>query len=345
MKFSSLLLPAAALGLLAGCGKHGAPANSADPAAALPPAKVRVALVRAENLPVLTEVSGTIRAVQRAQIAAKLMGAIEEMPVTLGQRVRAGDLLAKIAAGEITARLAQAQSQLNVARRDLARERDLLGKGASTADMVRGLEDRLTLTEAMVREAEVMLGYATIRAPFDGVVSRKSANPGDLAAPGFALLELEGTGAFEVEVAVPDAFASKLAPGASFAVEAPAAGLKFQATLAELAPGADPNARSILAKLAVPAGTIVRSGQFARVGLQGAAIRTLLVPATALSPHGQMERIFVAGENNRAVLRLVKSGAQRGDRLEIVSGLTEGERVILAPPAGLREGQALEVLP
>lgn len=345
MKLSSLFLSATALGLLSGCGKHGSPANATDPAAALPPAKVRVALVRAENLPVLTEVSGTIRAVQRAQIAAKLMGAIEEMPVNLGQRVRAGDLLVRIAAGEITARLTQAQSQLNVARRDLARERDLLGKGASTADLVRGLEDRLNLTQAVVREAEVMLGYATIRAPFAGVVSRKPANPGDLASPGLPLLELEGTDAFEVEVAIPDTFASQLAPGASFAVTAPAAGLSFPATLAELSPGTDPNARSILAKLSVPAGTTVRSGQFARVALPGAAVRTLLVPATALTPHGQMERIFVAGENNRAVLRLVKSGATRGDRLEIVSGLSEGERIVIAPPAGLREGQGLEVLP
>jgi multidrug efflux pump subunit AcrA (membrane-fusion protein) len=95
----------------------------------------------------------------------------------------------------------------------------------------------------------------------------------------------------------------------------------------------------------VPAGTAVRSGQFARVALQGTALRTHLVPAAALSPQGQMERIFVAGENNRAVLRLVKSGAARGDRLEIVAGLTEGERVVVAPPAGLREGQSLEVLP
>lgn len=345
MKLSASLLSLAAVTLLASCGKHGAPANSADPAATLPPAKVRIAVVRAENLPILTEVSGTIRAVQRAQIAAKLMGVIEELPVSLGQRVRTGDVLARISAGEISARLAQAQSQLNVARRDLDRERDLLGKGASTADLVRGLEDRLALNQGMVREAEVMLGYATVRAPFDGVVARKAANPGDLASPGLALLELEGTGAFEVEVAVPDTFAGTLAPGARFHVSSPAVDLSFQAALNEVSPGADPNARSILAKLSVPAGTAVRSGQFVRVGLQGASVRTLLIPTAALTPHGQVERVFVAGENNRAVLRLVKSGGSRGDQLEIVSGLSEGERVVVAPPAGLREGQALEVLP
>ncbi len=345
MKSASLLLPAAALAaLLAGCGKP-APAALADPAAALPPVRVRVATVRAENVPVLTAVSGTIRPVQHAAIAAKVMGTIEELPVTLGQRVRAGDLLAKISAGEIGARVAQAQSQLNLVRRDLERERSLLAKGASTADLVRTLEDRAALAQAAVREAEVMLGYATLRAPFEGVVSRKLAHAGDLASPGSTLLELEAAAGFQVEAAVPDTLAAVLAPGASFAVEIPATGQTFQAALAETSPAGDPHARSLLVKLAVPAGPVVRTGQFARVQIPGTPVRALLAPAAALAPLGQMERIFVAGENHRAQLRLVKSGTARGDRVEILAGLNDGERVIVAPPATLREGQALEVQP
>jgi RND family efflux transporter MFP subunit len=283
--------------------------------------------------------------VQRAQIAAKVMGTIEELPITLGQKVRAGDLLVKISAGEITARVAQVQAQLNVARRDLERERDLLTKNASTADMVRGLEDRLAMTQAMMREAEVMLGYATVRAPFDGVVARKLAHAGDLAAPGQPLLEVEGLGDFQVEAAVPDSLATKLAPGTALAIDVPAAGLSFNGTLAELSSAADANAHSVLAKISVPAGTAVRSGQFARVQLSGAPVKTLLAPAASVSTLGQMERIFVAGDGNRAVLRLVKTGVTRGDRVEILAGLDDGERVVVAPPTGLRDGQSLEVQP
>ena len=341
MKSVLYLLPA--LALFAGCAKPAASDVAAG--ANLPPAKVRIAVVGAENVASLTEVTGTVRPVQRAQLAAKLMGAIEEMPVTLGQPVRAGDLLVKISAGEITARVAQAQAQLNVARRDLERERDLLPKGASTADMVRGLEDRYTMTQAMVREAEVMLGYAEIRAPFDGVVARKSAHPGDLAAPGMVLLEVEGTADFQVEAAVPDSLATGLVRGTALTVELPAAGLTFTGALAELSSAADTQARSVLAKISVPAGTAVRSGEFARVRVPGAAVPTLLVPATALSPLGQMERVFVAGAGQRTVLRLVKSGTLHGDRVEILSGLDAGERVVVNPPAGLREGQPLEFLP
>lgn len=329
----------AALALLAGCSKPAGPAATAD----LPPAPVRLATAVAEDLLVLTEITGTVRPQQRAQLAAKVMGAIEEMPFTLGQRVAAGDLLVKISVGEIKARLAQAQAQFNVAQRDLARERDLLGKGASTADLVRGLEDRYAMTQAMVREAEVMLGYAEVRAPFAGVIARKLANAGDLATPGYPLVEIEGTDQFQVEAALPDSLAAGLTPGASLTVEA--GGVTFTAALAELSSAADPNARSVLAKLAVPAGTAVRSGQFARVQVPGAPVRHVLVPATALSRFGQMERVFVVGEGNRAHLRLVKAGARRADRLEILAGLDAGERIVAHPPATLRDGQALEILP
>ena len=343
MKPVPILATAAALLLFAGCGKHVTPAASAAPN--LPPAKVRLAIVRTEEVPALTEVTGSVRPIQRATIAAKVMGVIEELPVTLGQPVRSGDLLAKIAAGEIPARVTQAKTQLNQAQRDLTRERDLLAKNASTSDMVKGLEDRLAMTQAMVKEAEVMAGYMSLRAPFDGVVSRKPAHAGDLAAPGQPLLELEGTGGFQIEVGIPDSSAASLAIGAALAVEVPAAGAAFSAQLVELSSASDAGARTVPAKLSIPAGTVVRSGQFARVQVPGAAFRMMLVPAAAVSTLGQMERVFVAAEGNRATLRLVKTGAARGERVEILSGLADGERVVVAPPTGLREGQALEVQP
>jgi membrane fusion protein, multidrug efflux system len=335
-------LPLLVLALIAGCSQH--EETAANAASNLPPAKVRLAVARVENVPTLTEVMGTVRPVQRAMIAAKVMGAIEELPVTLGQPVRAGDLLVKISAGEISAKVLQAQSQLNMARRDLERERDLLAKNASTSEMVKGLEDRFTMTQAMVSEAETMLGYATVRAPFDGVVARKLANAGDLSAPGQPLLEIEGTAAFQIEAGVPDSLAARLAVGTPLVVEVPAAGVTFTGALIEFSSASDAFARNVPAKISVPAGTAVRSGQFARVQVPGAPARIMLAPAAAVSTLGQMERVFMAVDS-RAVLRLVKTGATRGDRVEILSGVAEGDRLVLNPPVGLREGQGLEAQP
>jgi RND family efflux transporter MFP subunit len=343
LRLSILLL---SLALFAGCARHSE--SMADAVAGLPPARVRIATVQIEDTPMFIEVTGTVRPVRHAVIAAKVMGAIEEMPFALGQRVKAGDLLVKISAGEISARVLQAKSQLNQAQRDLERERDLLAKGASTSDIVKGLEDRYAMTHAMVAEAEVMVGYAMVRAPFEGVVARKMSDVGDLAAPGMSLLEIEGAGDFQVEAGIPDSLAPGLVSGASFEVDVPVAGAHFTGSLMELSSSADPSTRTVTAKISVPAGSAVRSGQFARVQVPGQSARALFTPASAVSTFGQMERVFVV-ENSGAVLRLVKTGAVRGSagqqNVEILSGLSNGERVVLDPPAGLREGQRLEVEP
>jgi RND family efflux transporter MFP subunit len=299
-----------------------------------------VVAVRLENLPELTEITGTVRPLLRAQLAAKVMGAIEAMPVALGQRVRRGEPLVSISAGEIKARVAQAQAQLNQASRDLARERELLAKGASTSETVKDLEDRYAGAEAMLREAGVMLGYATIRAPFDGVVASKLANAGDLASPGLPLLEIEGGTGFEVEAGVPDSLAGALAVGMALTVQIGAEGVSFSGKLSEVSSAADPNAHTVTVKIAVPAGAAVRSGQFARIQMPGSPIRALLAPWAAVSTLGQMERVFVVGDENRLVLRLVKTGARRGDDVEILSGLDDGDRVVLARPAVLCEGRS-----
>jgi RND family efflux transporter MFP subunit len=273
------------------------------------------------------------------------MGSIEEMPIILGQRVRQGDLLLKISAAEIAARALQAQSQLHQARRDLERERDLFSKGASTQDTVHSLEDRQAMTEAMVHEAEAMLGYTSVRAPFDGVVTRKLANAGDLAAPGLPLLELEGLTDFQVEAGIPDSLSGGLKLGQVLRVDLSETNQDLQGTLVELSSAADPAARTVPAKVALPAVPGVRSGQFARIQVPGAPIRVMLVPESSLVRHGQIEAVFIADKDSQAVLRIVKTGALHRERREILSGLSETERIVIDPPAGLREGSKLEVLP
>lgn len=338
MKSVPLVLLASVV-LLAGCSKR-APENAAP---TLPPATVSVARVAAVESSLLTEITGTVRPAQRATLAAKVTATIAELPVTLGQRVAAGELVAKLSAAEIDARVEQARAQLNVATRELERERALLQKGASTTDLVRSLEDRHAGAEALLREAQTMHGYTELRAPFAGVIARKFADAGDLASPGQPLLALDGLADFQVEAAVPDSLVAGLAPGQPITVVVPATERRLSGRIAEISSATDAAARAVSIKIALPADSDVRPGQFARVLLPGANVRALLVPASAVSRVGQMERVFVVGADRRAVLRLVKTGAVRDGRVEILAGLDEGESVVVAPPAGLREGQPLEV--
>ena len=161
------------------CSQHESGAAEASQAQ-LPVVKASVVEAKGADLPVRIQVTGVVRASERAQLAPKVMGSIRSMPVDLGQVVKAGDLLVKIEAAEISAKVLQARTQLAQATRDLEREQSLLEKGASTSEMVKNLGDRVTIMKSMVDEAMAMLSYTEIRAPFDGTVSQLFADEGSL---------------------------------------------------------------------------------------------------------------------------------------------------------------------
>jgi RND family efflux transporter MFP subunit len=307
----------------------------------LPAVRVHLAEVRAVTETRQLELPGTVRAYESAALAPKVMGSVQKLSVALGQSVRRGDVLVTLSANEIAAKLAQAEAGLAQAQRDVERETGLLAKGASAAETVRIAEDRRRLMQATVDEARTMLAYATITAPFDGVITRRYVNEGDLAAPGNPLLEMENPALERVEVEVPEGLAA-VAAGTPIAVRV--GSLELVGRLAEFSPSSDASSRTFLAKIDLPPGAAVRSGQFARVGWPAGEGTALMVPTGAVSAFGQMERVFVAQEN-RAVLRLVKTGAHRESGVEILSGLNAGERVIADAALPLRDGQPLEVAP
>lgn len=336
-------LPASFIATLlftAGCLRPDLPPAAPRPASA---ARVHVAEVKLTAGPRLTEASGTVRAVNRAAVAPQVMGTIASLPVALGQVIRQGEVLARISPAESDARLAQARAQLAATRRDLARETELAAQGASATEAVRSLQDRLTGAEALVREAEVQRSYTEIRAPFDGLVSRRLAETGDLAVAGRPILEVEDPSRLEIEAGIPESAADVLRPGATLTCEA--GPVRVAATVREVAPGADAATRTITVRIDVPAGTALRTGQFVLVQVPVGQRTALTLPAAAVSRQGQMERVFIVGGDGLAVLRLVRTAPVGPANLEVLAGLEAGERVVVDPPAGLREGTRLEILP
>lgn len=325
---SALLL----LLVLAGCGRQAA----APVATAAPAVAVKTAVVAAESRPTLLEVPATVRPAERASIAAKLTGTIATLPLGLGQSVQAGDLLLTLSAPETEARVRQAQAQLAEATRAVDRERTLVSKGVNPPDSLRDAEDRLRYAQAGVAEAEAMLAYATVRAPFAGVITEKHVLPGDLATPGLPLLALESTQHLRAEGTIPERTAAALRIGDPLGVVLDESATPVAGRIEELSAAADVVSRSLLVKVALPA-SVARSGQFVRLQVVAGEHTALLVPAAAVSNYGQMEWVFVI-ENNRAVLRLVKTGRADGERIEILSGLNAGERIVVAPPSDLRDG-------
>ena len=330
------LLPVILLaGLAAGCSRH----EAAAPAATSPVATVSSATIQAVAQPQTRIVAGIVRPYARATVAARVMGTVATANLAVGQAVKAGETLVQIKAGEISAQLEQARAALAQAERDHARETSLAEKGAAAAESVRFTADQLRLARARLREAEAMVDYMHVTAPFDGVITEDWINAGDLAAPGQPLFTIEGTSDLRAEVPVPESLSS-IAPGTAIAVQID--GQTYSGSLAELSPAADATSRTRLAKISLPDSAGIRSGQFVRALWPLANETILIAPKSAVQSFGQMERVFVIVQN-RAQLRIVRTGADLGDNVQILAGLDAGEAVVLNPPANLRDGQPLQL--
>lgn len=267
------------------------------------------------------------------------MATVESVDVAIGETVEEGEILVRLAAEELQARVAQAEAALDQVRRNYEREKSLLEQDATTAETVRNLEDEVRLAEARLAEARTMLTYTEVPAPFDGTIIAKQVRRGDLATPGAPLLTIEGEGALRVHVQVP-ASLTLLEQGAPITVEA--SGIEIEGRLVEWSPAADPTSRTRLAKVQLPLEAPVRSGQYVRVQWPAEEVTALWAPASAISPVGQMDRVFVV-EAGQAQLRFVEAGRTRDARVQILAGLEAGEPVVLDPAPELHDGQPVTV--
>jgi RND family efflux transporter MFP subunit len=227
---------------------------------------------------------------------------------------------------EAQARLASATARAGVAR---AR----VDQAAAALEAARAAGDVATTTHA----------FATVTAPFDGVVTETMVDSGDMAVPGVPLLRLERVDGFEAHVRVDEARALTVRVGDRVSVTLESAPAPVDAPVVEISRAVDVDPRTFLVKLALPGQSALRAGTFVRARFQGAARSAVTVPSTALIRQGQVATVFVV-EDGVARLRLVRPGAVDDGRVEIVAGLSTGERVVAAPPAGLRDGRPVSAL-
>lgn len=289
----------------------------------------------------MTDVVGTVRAVRSATLSPLVSGTVAEVRVGLGSSVRAGEVLVRLSAREIDARLDQSRAVSALARRDRDRAIALKDTGAISVAQYEAAITQWDVAQARQAEASTLLDRTVLRAPFAGVVTAKLVNVGDTAMPGQPLLVVEAPGALRFEARVPETAVDALEVGRSWPVRLDGLDHDVEGRLAEVQPASDDATRTRLAKFDLPDMPGVRSGRFGRVQLATGASLSVSVPAEAVVRHGQLEGVFVV-DSGTARLRLVRTGRARDGRLEISSGLSGDERVVLAGAAEVVDGQRVE---
>ena len=262
---------------------------------------------------------------------------------------------------------AAADAAVTLARTSHGRIATLHARDAATTQeldeavaALRAAEARFTAADAQVaaaaasldgaRQAEAAAGaaasYATLTAPFDGLITERLVDPGALATPGAPLLRIEDARRFRLEVTVDESRLASVAEGARVEVvldddqSEGASMTSLNGTIAEIARTVDVGSHSFVVKIDLPAHAAMRSGMFARARFAAGSQELLTIPLGAIVPQGQLSTVFVVSTDQRARMRVVDTGVSGADWVEVLAGVSSGERVILSP-VGIRDGASV----
>jgi RND family efflux transporter MFP subunit len=208
---------------------------------------------------------------------------------------------------------------------------------------IEGADAQIAAARAAVGVATATESFTIVRAPFDGLVTERLTDSGNLAAPSIPLLRIDADGARQVVVRVDEARARYVQPGQRVSVEVhaldtdAAGAMRIDGIVAEVARAVGADQRAFTVKVSVPPTVTARTGSFARVVFQGATRRTLFVPAHAIQRHGQVSSVFVV-QDGVARLRLIRVGASTSEGVEVLAGLDPGESIVTSPLARLTDG-------
>jgi RND family efflux transporter MFP subunit len=336
-------------------------AGQAAPAAAQSPA---VPLVTAQPAGAAGtyELDGTIQAVRQATVAAQVGGNVQQLMIKAGDRVKAGQPIARVDAREAQAGLlrseagvAQAEAELRNARVQLDRTRELRQQGFVSQSALDVVETQYKAAQAGAQQAAagrsqaaLARDFTTLTAPFDAVVLATHLEAGDLAAPGRAVATLYAPGAMRAVVQVPSSRAGAARAAQKAAVRLPD-GRSITPESQTVLPSADPVSQTVEWRLDLPAAALdgLLPGQAVRVAFAGAPTAAaaagpggrLSVPTAAVLRRGELTAVYVAQDKGFA-LRAVRLGASTGDAVDVLAGLRAGERVAAnAVQAGLAGAQ------
>jgi RND family efflux transporter MFP subunit len=332
-------------GLLGGCDRKaaesGAPGKHAKSAHL-----VEVQAVVREPISSAYQRTASLKARRIARIYNQEEGRIVQLPWFEGDRIEQGALLLQLDGALLQAELDKARATARQARLDLKRMTDLIRRNAVSKDEVERARTALDVTAAEQRMLEIRLGYTRIEAPFAGVLSARLVEPGDVIGEHTHVLTLIDPASLVIEVQVSELLLPHLKVGDPVEIRIDALGSeRFSGSILRIHPALDRNTRQGVVEAAlepVPAGA--RSGQFARVTLETAAIPRLLIPFAALQRDREGEYVYVVDADSKAQRTPVRSGLRAADRVEILEGLEPGQQVVTRGRLGLGAGKKVKAV-
>lgn len=330
--------------LLGGCGSS---TDSAAQTAAVAPTEVRT--TKLTNAPITRFITlpAQVLAERQATLYSKASGYLQDISVDKGDNVKSGAVLARIEMPELQAARAKQEAELRTAEAEYKRMEESLQKAPDLVvpQMVDQARGRLEVARASLQQSETMLRYATITAPFSGVITQRLVDPGALIQSGTPMVTLMDFSKVRLQIAVPELEASRVAIGQPVTVATEnLPGMTFEGKVARFAYALDTASRTMLAevtldnpKLALRPGMLVT----AKLGIEykdSAAV----MPVEALVMEKANAFAYVA-EGDKAAKRPIKIGFNDGQNVEVVAGLKPDDTIILTGKLSLSNGSPIRM--
>lgn len=289
---------------------------------------------------------GTIRAVHETSIGSKLLARVLEVDLKAGQKVKAGDVLVRLDDSDIRAKLRQAEAAVTAAEAAYARDAsdakryaELVKKHAVSVQdnekavaALQSSEANLLRAREGVKEVQAMLDWATIRSPIDGTVIDKKVEVGDMVTPGQMLLTLYDPTRMQLVASVRESLTDRLQVGQSIGVYVERLRKQCSGTVSEIVPEAQSSSRSFQVKVTGPCPAGIYSGMFGRILIPLQEEEVLMIPRQAVQNVGQLEFVTVV-ESDGGSRRAIRTGRVFGNDVEVLSGLEQGEQVVVPQAA------------
>lgn len=330
--------------LLAGCGSKEEPAAPVVSAAFQKTVQASVIEAKHVSVPIRVEVTGQVAPIFQATLSSRIQGTIDKLVVREGSKVSKGQLLIQLDSRDLQAELARANAEMENAKAHLDRMNQLYAQDAVSKQEMENATRAYRVAEANRKAVEAQLSYTTVRAPFDGIITEKKVEAGELASPGQPLLRMEDHQRLRLEATVAEGDLRSVSRGDTIPVIIDALGERtLTGTVSQILPAGDPQTHTFMVKVDLPKTVGLKSGMFGRFPLDKGATQTILVPLTALVERGELSSVFIVGSDDIARLRWVKVGRRFEQQVEILSGLNEGERVLTDGSRGA-DGAAVQVI-
>jgi RND family efflux transporter MFP subunit len=317
---------------------------------------VRVEAVELSSVEDYYDTSGTVRAKTVSAVASRVMGTVTAIMVREGDRVSAGQALLAIDDSDLAMKLKgaqdgylEAQKALEAAAENrrladityqrygkLYNEKALSGQEFDEIKTRRRMADieyervkaSVAKAEAGLKEVKVYRGFTRVTSPVAGVVTEKKIELGSMAVPGVPLMTVEDNSSYRVDIAADERLAGRIRPGMEAEIFLESLNRHEKGAVTEVVPSVDPASRSFLVKISLK-GEGLKNGYYARVSLPVGKKAALLVPKGAIVERGQLTGLYAVGKDSVITYRLVRTGRAYGDKVEILTGLTPGENVIV----------------